>query len=476
MDETQDNQQTSNPTVLPIQFDPQTASVLEQKVAIPYTTVAPSTVYPDGSRFIYFDGANYWLYISANGGWRSIKMGVTFPLSLASGGSAKALTAVNGGVVWTDSDSMEISAAGVSGQYLKSNGAAAPSWSTPGDLIGDASDGNVTVNSGTFSSGPITNNVLTRDAFFNTLTINSGYTLDTGGYILFARSLVFVGTGKLTCNGNNGGDGGNGNPGDASNPGYPGGTGGTGGAARTSGTLYGSAAGLDGRRGRQWTLSAQDGLDGVAGVNNLVLTAGKNGQAGQVGGDGHNTGGLSGGAAGTAGTVTATKQFPRDVDLAKHGGCFVGGTWTQWQGAAQNASSGGAGCGGNGVAPAGMGGSGAGSAGNGSNAGIMVVICNSLTLTGDTNFEAIGGNGGNGGIGGNGGGTDGGGGAGGNGGDSGNGGVIIVFYNSVSGSFNTNISAGTAGSPGVGGNGYNSGNQGLAGTAGVAGTTYLIQF
>jgi hypothetical protein len=49
---------------------------------------------------------------------------------LANGGSNKNMTAVNGGVVWTDSDSMEVIAAGTSGQILKSNGAAAPSWIT----------------------------------------------------------------------------------------------------------------------------------------------------------------------------------------------------------------------------------------------------------------------------------------------------------------------------------------------------------
>lgn len=51
-------------------------------------------------------------------------------LPLANGGSAKNMTAVNGGIVWTDTDSMEVIAAGTSGQILKSNGAAAPSWIT----------------------------------------------------------------------------------------------------------------------------------------------------------------------------------------------------------------------------------------------------------------------------------------------------------------------------------------------------------
>lgn len=49
-------------------------------------------------------------------------------LSLANGGTAKGLTAAAGGVVYTDSDSMEVTAAGTSGDYLKSNGTSAPTW------------------------------------------------------------------------------------------------------------------------------------------------------------------------------------------------------------------------------------------------------------------------------------------------------------------------------------------------------------
>lgn len=60
----------------------------------------------------------------------SLTLGWTGTLSLTRGGTAKALTAVNGGIVWTDADSMEISAAGTSGQVLQSNGAAAPTFVT----------------------------------------------------------------------------------------------------------------------------------------------------------------------------------------------------------------------------------------------------------------------------------------------------------------------------------------------------------
>ncbi len=53
---------------------------------------------------------------------------VTGLLPLANGGTNKNMTAVNGGIVWTDTDSMEVISAGNSGQILQSNGAGAPSW------------------------------------------------------------------------------------------------------------------------------------------------------------------------------------------------------------------------------------------------------------------------------------------------------------------------------------------------------------
>jgi len=51
------------------------------------------------------------------------------PLPLTGGGTNKSMTTVNGGVVYTDADSQEVSAAGTLGQCLKSGGAGAPTWS-----------------------------------------------------------------------------------------------------------------------------------------------------------------------------------------------------------------------------------------------------------------------------------------------------------------------------------------------------------
>lgn len=60
---------------------------------------------------------------------------VTGILPLSSGGSNKNMTAVTGGIVWTDADSQEVSAAGSSGQLLTSNGTSAPSWSSVSTLL-----------------------------------------------------------------------------------------------------------------------------------------------------------------------------------------------------------------------------------------------------------------------------------------------------------------------------------------------------
>ena len=56
--------------------------------------------------------------------WNGTVIGLTY------GGSGKNLTAVAGGVVWTDADSMEVSGAGSSGTLLISTGTTAPTWTT----------------------------------------------------------------------------------------------------------------------------------------------------------------------------------------------------------------------------------------------------------------------------------------------------------------------------------------------------------
>jgi hypothetical protein len=52
-------------------------------------------------------------------------------VGLAYGGTNKNLTAVPGGVLWTDADSAEVSAAGTTGQAMISGGTGAPTWFAP---------------------------------------------------------------------------------------------------------------------------------------------------------------------------------------------------------------------------------------------------------------------------------------------------------------------------------------------------------
>lgn len=60
---------------------------------------------------------------------------LTNPLTLTNGGTNKALTASAGSVVYSDTDSFELSAVGTSNQVLISNGTAAPSWSSVSTLL-----------------------------------------------------------------------------------------------------------------------------------------------------------------------------------------------------------------------------------------------------------------------------------------------------------------------------------------------------
>jgi len=61
----------------------------------------------------------------------SLTADVSGVLPLANGGTNKNLTPAAGGAVYTDADSIEVTAAGTTGQVLTSQGASAPIWATP---------------------------------------------------------------------------------------------------------------------------------------------------------------------------------------------------------------------------------------------------------------------------------------------------------------------------------------------------------
>lgn len=75
----------------------------------------------------------------------SLTADVTGVLPLANGGSNKNMTAANGGIVWTDADSMEVTAAGTASTWVLSGGAGTPTMSnttTSGKFIDGGADEN----------------------------------------------------------------------------------------------------------------------------------------------------------------------------------------------------------------------------------------------------------------------------------------------------------------------------------------------
>lgn len=346
----------------------------------------------------------------------------------------------------------------------------------------NASDGTVTVDSGSFSSGPITSNALTRDAYFDTLTINSGVSLDTAGYKLFCKTALVV-NGTLKRNGNNGGTGGNGTAG----AGQAGGSAGSAGSALSAGTLGGTVAGVAGGAGGASPASGGAGLVGNVGVVGVAGNAqansatAVNGVAGASGGKGStnqlNAGG-AGGAGGALGTATASTTRPYmgincffAVDnLIGTNGAITTILWKS------SAGSGGGGGGGSAATGGGGGesnssGSGGGGGGSGCPGGLMLVMAKSITVGSAGAIQALGGNGGNGGNGATNGSVVGGGG--GAGGSGGSGGMIMLFYQSLSNS--GSISA-AGGSGGTGGTKAGSGDaaNGSDGTAGASGVVVSI--
>jgi hypothetical protein len=106
-------------------------------------------------------------------------------IGMAYGGSGKNLTAVNGGIVYSDADSFEILGAGTTGYVLTSQGAAAPLWV-------NATDANTVSTfvkrdaSGNFSAGTITA-ALTGTAS-NATAVTMASSSDTTSYLAFVET------------------------------------------------------------------------------------------------------------------------------------------------------------------------------------------------------------------------------------------------------------------------------------------------
>lgn len=391
----------------------------------------------------------------------------------------------------------------------------------PTGWYGDGSDGDVTIS---------VNTTLTRDMFYENLTIADGVVLNPGGYRIFVRTaLTFLGTtGRIAQDGGNGGNGGDGYAGDASvsSPQGNGGAQGARGTGFADGYVGGhSASGGQGAQGALGGNAASIGAapnNGVSGytgtasnpevssrgtqIDQGIGTVGVNGGVGGAGGGTSTKGGMVGGAAGPFGVfnpLTSIGSFGGHV-FTLYGGLHEAITlflarafmWAggeeplpaqgafQWRGNGMNGgggSGGGGGCNSGTGSQVGRGGGGGGGGGGGANGGTVYLLARKIIGTGF--ISANGGNGGNGGKGGNGivsgTGTGAGGGAGGGGGAGcgGNGGVVFVIYGMKDSTISITVNAGNAGTPGNGGTAAGTGVNGSAGgnaSAAFAGLIYTF--
>ena len=90
---------------IPFDLDPHSEDALQKKILIPYTETLPAYTAQEGARVVYFDQTSYWLYIYANGGWRSQKLGITQATSFVVG-DGSAISQSNGGTAAINVDTV----------------------------------------------------------------------------------------------------------------------------------------------------------------------------------------------------------------------------------------------------------------------------------------------------------------------------------------------------------------------------------
>jgi len=310
---------------------------------------------------------------------------------------------------------------------------------TRANLFGDGSDGDVVVS---------TEIDLTRDMFYNNLTVEEGGIINTKSFRIFVKDQFIKKPGGILRN--NGNDGNAGGDGDSTNNNLN--IGGAAGATVASGSLPGGVDSGAGGRG------ADPVVAGTAGTS----TAKSLGSAGSGGGGGGSAGGSSAAGGGAGGSQTGTLfNIPNSFFAAY----YLIDTLPSISALTLSAGSGGGGGGASTVA-ADYGGGGGGA---GSHAGIIWIAANRMFIEGTNEIQCIGGNGGKGGDGYNpaGEGISGGGG----GGAGGAGGVIFLIYGDKTGTGTLSVAGGSGGSAGAAGGG----NPGSPGSAGQTGQTYEIQ-
>lgn len=284
-------------------------------------------------------------------------------------------------------------------------------------FYGDGSDGDLVLSSGTTT--------LTRNMFYNSVTISGSAVLNTNGFIIHNRG-AFIKTGATSLIHNNGPAGGNAAGQTAGVPGLA-----------APGVAYGA-----GQAGSAGGLGGNNSAIGAVGVGSAAVLG--YGAAGGNGGQGGQNAAAAVGAVG--GTSGAYTYHPERVVRVDH---LINLAYKM----AGQGGSGGGGARSSGLNQAGGGGAG------GSGGGVVMIFTKTFSDTSTLGIQAMGGKGGNGGNapGGTGGG---GGGAGGGGG----GFIFIVGLDVVVGPLNV-----TGGAIGTGGTGLAGGATGASGTAGSTG-------
>jgi len=308
---------------------------------------------------------------------------------------------------------------------------------TRANLFGDGSDGDVVVS---------TEINLTRDMFYNNLTVEDGGIINTKSFRIFVKDqFIKKPGGILRNNGNAGADGE-----DGDDTGNNLNTGGAAGATVASGSLPGGIASGAGGKGGDGAISGTAGSDAAKSL----------GTAGSGGGGGGNAGGSGAGSGGSGGSQTGTLY---NIIKSFSSAYYLIDTLPSIISLTISAGSGGGGGGDNSVTDDRAGGGG----GAGSPAGMIWIAANRMFIEGENEIQC---NGGAGGAGGDAIGTNAAGGGG--GGAGGSGGVIILIYGDKTGTGTLSVAGGAGG---AGGSGVAGGNNGSAGTAGQTGQTYEIQ-
>lgn len=125
----------------------------------------------------------------------SLTLGWTGQLSLARGGTNANLTAAAGGVIYSTATAMAVSAAGSSGNWLKSNGTAAPTWTAAAALT-KTDDTNVTLTLGGSASTALLNAASLTLGWSGTLAVSRGGTgTGTAGIGAFNNITGYTATG-----------------------------------------------------------------------------------------------------------------------------------------------------------------------------------------------------------------------------------------------------------------------------------------